>query len=310
MAVAEDATKLADYMQAVVRKAADTTRPPVTYGYKADPAMGVGYWMQETIKCKVLEKPMVVPSGLDHHQGYRVLFSYCSEDGVKHMLEGALPPTLPATEKEPADFQSLADIANNFGAKDPEAASKNSEFCVAFCVPGELAAKVDTPGRDIWMIRFDQDLISPFLQAAKEGNVKKLEAGLDAGVPGNVVDEHGVSALMMAAFMGSTPACEVLLKKGAEVNHQERHGKRSALMFASQGGHLDVVKTLLTNKADTSLTDSEMQTALHWAAVGGRTEVARLLASLGQKDAKNEQGNTAAQVAEKMQHKETAAALM
>eukprot|EP00439_Symbiodinium_sp_Y106_P040504 s1944_g4.t5 len=158
MAVAEDATKLADYMQAVVRKAADTTRPPVTYGYKADPAMGVGYWMQETIKCKVLEKPMVVPSGLDHHQGYRVLFSYCSEDGVKHMLEGALPPTLPATEKEPADFQSLADIANNFGAKDPEAASKNSEFCVAFCVPGELAAKVDTPGRDIWMIRFDQDL--------------------------------------------------------------------------------------------------------------------------------------------------------
>eukprot|EP00439_Symbiodinium_sp_Y106_P025899 s1944_g3.t1 len=130
-----------------------------------------------------------------------------------------------------------------------------------------------------------KDLISPFLQAAKEGNVKKLEAGLDAGVPGNVVDEHGVSALMMAAFMGSTPACEVLLKKGAEVNHQERHGKRSALMFASQGGHLDVVKTLLTNKADTSLTDSEMQTALHWAAVGCEERTGQYGGAGGREDA-------------------------
>ncbi|CAE6968401.1 secG [Symbiodinium natans] len=127
---------------------------------------------------------------------------------------------------------------------------------------------------------------------------------------GNVVDEHGVSALMMAAFMGSNDACEVLLKKGAEVNHAERHSKRTALMMAAQGGHLDVVKTLLTSKADTTQVDIEMQTALHWAAVGGRTEVARLLAALGQKDAKNEQGETPAMVAEKMKHRDTAASLM
>ena len=57
----------------------------------------------------------------------------------------------------------------------------------------------------------------------------KLEGGLGAGVKGhhprfsfdpvpavrrgNVVDEHGVSALMMAAFMGSADSCEVWAAK-------------------------------------------------------------------------------------------------
>ncbi|CAE7424411.1 ANK1 [Symbiodinium pilosum] len=305
---AEDAVKLADYMQAVMRRT--KLRPPLTYGYKGDPDLGVGFWMHDTNKCKVLEKPIVIPSGLDHYQGYSVFFAYCGEEGVKHMLEGACPPILPATEKEPADFASLADIANNFGAKDPEAAKGNSEFCVAICVPQELATKADVPGRDIWMIQFEQDRVSAFLQAAKEGNVEKLEAAMKDGIKGNLVDEHGVSALMMAAFMGSNKACEALLQGGAEVNHAERLNKRTALMMAAQGGHEEVVKSLLAAKADTKEVDSEMQTALHWAAVAGKTAVARLLASIGQKDAKNEQGETPAQVAEKMGHTETAAALM
>eukprot|EP00435_Cladocopium_sp_Y103_P008387 s3385_g2.t1 len=286
---------------------------PPSYGYRADTPLGVGFWTETTTQCKVLEKPIVVPSGQDHFQGYRILYAYCAEEGLTQLLEGALPPILPATTKEPSMFPSLEAISENFGAKDPKAAAwfvfcfagvenvaawymvncaaPNSQFCVPLRVPGELATQVTdvAPGRDIWMVRFDQDLITPFLEAAKTRDAKKLREYLDRGVKGDTVDEDGVSALMMAATEGGAEACEVLLKGGAAVNHAERNNKRTALMFAAQGGHLEAVKTLLAAKADTTQVDSETQTALHWAAVGGRLDTARLLASLGQKTAKNAQ---------------------
>jgi len=294
-------------------KASKAEEPPPTYGYKADTELGLGFWTETTIKSKVLEKPIIVPNGLDHHQGYKMLYAYCSEEGLKSILEGALPPVLPATEKEPSMFPSLEAISQNFGAKDPKAAAVNSTFCVPLRVPAELANKVESKDaafgdRDIWMVRFDQDLITPFLQAAKTCDAAKLKEGLKQ-VKGDTVDEFGVSALMMAATGGGAEACEVLLKGGAAVNHVERYARRTALMCAAQGGHLEVVKTLLAAKADTSQVDAEGQTALHWAALGGRLETARLLASLGQKNTKNQQGQTPAEVAEKMGHTETAAAL-
>lgn len=286
----------------------------------ADTELGIGYWMEIKTGCKVVEKPVIVPSGLDHHQGYRILYAYCGKEGVESLLEGALPPMLPATAKEPKEFATLEAIAENFGAKDPKAAAANSAFCVALRVPAELATQAEAPGgRDLWIVRFDQDLITPFLQAAKTKNAAKLAAGLKEGVKGDVVDEEGVSALMMAASEGGAEACEVLLKGGALVNHAERLNGRTALMFAAQGNHLEAVKTLLAAKADTTKVDSEGNTALHWAAVAGGLETARLLASLGQKTTKNAKGQTPADLAEEMakkehpvktaQHAETAAAL-
>lgn len=300
---------LADFLEATARN--QKGELPPSYGYRADTPLGVGFWTETTTQCKVLEKPIVVPSGQDHFQGYRILYAYCAEEGLTQLLEGALPPILPATTKEPSMFPSLEAISENFGAKDPKAAAPNSQFCVPLRVPGELATQVTdvAPGRDIWMVRFDQDLITPFLEAAKTRDAKKLREYLDRGVKGDTVDEDGVSALMMAATEGGAEACEVLLKGGAAVNHAERNNKRTALMFAAQGGHLEAVKTLLAAKADTTQVDSETQTALHWAAVGGRLDTARLLASLGQKTAKNAQGKTPAEVAEAMKHAETAAAL-
>lgn len=300
---------LADFLEAQFRN--QKGELPESYGYRADTPLGVGFWTETTTQCKVLEKPIVVPHGQDHFQGYSILYAYCAEEGLTQLLEGVLPPILPATPKEPSKFPSLEAISENFGAKDPKAAAPNSKFCVPLRVPGELATQVTdvAPGRDIWMVRFDQDLITPFLQAAKACDATKLRAGLAEGVKGDTVDEDGVSALMMAASEGGAEACEVLLKGGAAVNHAERKNKRTALMCAAQGGHLEAVKTLLAAKADTTQVDSETQTALHWAAVGGRLETARLLASLGQKTAKNAQGKTPAEVAEAMKHAETAAAL-
>merc|ERR1712130_88021 len=96
-----------------------------------------------------------------------------------------------------------------------------SDFCVVLRVPAELVSKVDTPDRDLWIVRFDQDVISPFLQAAKEGDAAMVTKAVESGVSGKAVDEDGVSALMMAATNGSLETCEVLLKHGADANGVE-----------------------------------------------------------------------------------------
>lgn len=300
---------MAAYMEVLTRK--QRGEPPAGYGYKADVAMGVGFFREEQSGVKVLEKPVIVPSGKSDFQGNMVLFAYSSEDGVKSLLEGGLPPMLPCTSKDPKSFASKAAIADNFGNKDAEASVKKgtSDFCVAFRVPAELATKVDTPGRDLWIVRFDQDLISPFLQAAKEGDAAILQKGVDSGISGQTVDECGVSALMMAATKGSLESCQVLLQHGAEVNTAEPLSGRTPLMFAAQGGFNDVAELMIGKKADLSKADSEGGTALMWAAVANKADTAKLLAGFGSKDQKNAKGETALAVAEAMGHAATVAVL-
>mmetsp|Transcript_149009 Transcript_149009/g.415231 ORF Transcript_149009/g.415231 Transcript_149009/m.415231 type:complete len:309 (-) Transcript_149009:319-1245(-) len=300
---------LADYMEAIARR--QKAEPPTGYGYKADVAMGVGFFREEKTGCNVLEKPVVIPSGKPEYQGYVIVFAYSSEEGVKSLLEGQLPPMLPATKKEPKEFATKAAIADNFGNKDAEASVKKgtSDFCVALRVPSELASKVDTPGRDLWIVRFDQDVISPFLQAAKECDLPMVTKGLESGISGGTVDEDGVSALMMAATKGSLEACQVLIAHSADVNGAEPINCRTPLMFAAQGGFTDVVELLIGKKADPSKVDSEGATALMWAATANRAPTAKVLASFGFTDMTNQEGQTALAIAEKMNHASTIAVL-
>jgi len=304
-----DVEKLADYMEAHARR---MNPGSVTgYGYQADVGLGVGFFREENHGCKCLEKPVIVPSGNTEYQGYMVLFAYAQKEGLEGLLQGQLPPVLPATTKEPKNFESLTAIADNFGAKDPNAAAVNSAYCVALRVPASLATQAQVEGRDIWMVRFDQDLISPFLQGVKAGSIEKVKAGIAAGVSGAVVDEDFVSALMMAAMTGNSEICEALLDNGADVNYAESHSNRTALMFAAQSGSPTAVQLLLTKKADPSKVDSEGATALMWAAVSNKVDCAKVLASQGLKDVRNKEGLTALEVAQKMgeTHAATAAAL-
>eukprot|EP00416_Gambierdiscus_australes_P037522 CAMPEP_0171107266 /NCGR_PEP_ID=MMETSP0766_2-20121228/66447_1 /TAXON_ID=439317 /ORGANISM="Gambierdiscus australes, Strain CAWD 149" /LENGTH=302 /DNA_ID=CAMNT_0011568527 /DNA_START=91 /DNA_END=999 /DNA_ORIENTATION=+ len=300
---------MADYMEATARR--QTVEPPAGYGYKADMGMGVGFFRDQITGCQVLEKPVVIPSGKPMHQGYVIVYAYSKEEGIRSLLEGALPPMLPATRKEPREFASKAEIAHNFGNKDPEASVKQgtSDFCVALRVPAELATKVDAPGRDLWIVRFDQDVVSPLLQAAKEGDVALVSKGVESGVDGAVVDEDGVSAVMMAASKGSLGTCQVLLDHGASANSAEPINNRTPLMFAAQGGFVDVLELLLGKKADASAVDSEGCTALMWAATAGHPQAAKVLAGFGFADKTNRQGLTALAIAEKMGHATTAAML-
>jgi len=294
---------LSEFMEAKARRT--KAEVPHGYGYKADVGLGVGFYTEEKNQVKVLEDPVKIPSGNLLMHGYAIVYAYCTKDGVESLLSGQMPPQLPCTKKEPTEFGSLAQIADNFGSKDT---SKKMDFCVAFRVPAELANPVEGPGvggRDIWIVRFDNDAVSPLLEAAKMGAVTKVSKLLDSGlVPATAMDEQGVSALMMAACEGHLQVCQALMKKGADVNHAEVLTNKTALMFAAQAGHTSIVELLLQAKADAAKVDNEGCTALMWAATAGRKDVVALLCAKAPatKGTKNAQGQTAAQLAEAMGH--------
>lgn len=308
---AAPASGMSEFMEAVARNGSGTL--PDGYGYEADVALRVGFYRYAKNGVKVLEKPVRIPSGDSNIQGYMIFYAYCSKDGMVSLLEGGMPPQLPCTVKEPSAFESLEAIADNFGNKDPKSAKANSEYSAVFRVPAQLATQVDTPDRDIWIVRFDQDYVSPYLQHVKEGEVEKATKFLDEGaVKASCVDEEGVSGLMMAAMAGNVAMCEMLINRRAQINWVEPINSRTPLMFAAQGGFTSIVDLMLKSGADIMKQDSEGQSALMWAALGGKTETAKLLKAQGGPELlalKNTGGTTALDVAKVVGHTETVAVI-
>jgi len=130
---------------------------------------------------------------------------------------------------------------------------------------------------------------------------------LNAGANVNVKDEAGMTPLMHAA---SRKICEMLLSAGADIHATDEEG-RSALMWLAEGqgmelvieagGVLDAidnegktalihhtinndigaVRHLIRAKADLNIKDNSGKTALRYALVDGRREIADLLKKSG-----------------------------
>jgi ankyrin repeat protein len=89
-------------------------------------------------------------------------------------------------------------------------------------------------------------------------------------------------ALWSAAYNGDLPGTERLIAEGVDVNVWDQHG-RSALTFASAGGHLHVVRRLVSAGAwvEPFQEDSVFMTPLMCAAEGGHIETAEFLLDHG-----------------------------
>lgn len=93
------------------------------------------------------------------------------------------------------------------------------------------------------MFQLDKFKSKIFLDAARIGNAKILEALLFEGIDVNVKDKDGWTALMWAAYKCHYEIVDLLLKNGADINMKDDNGK-TAFLIAEGGMHNEIAELL------------------------------------------------------------------
>ena len=89
-------------------------------------------------------------------------------------------------------------------------------------------------------------------------------------------NEKGYSALMLAAYNGNLEVALFLLASGADPNSADLSGS-SVLMGAAFKGDLSIVRLLIDSGAEADARNAKNQSALDFAKMFGRAEVALFL---------------------------------
>ncbi|GIK87780.1 MAG: hypothetical protein BroJett026_32610 [Betaproteobacteria bacterium] len=145
----------------------------------------------------------------------------------------------------------------------------------------------DSVGADGWPV---------LVVASREGNLRTVEALLDAGAKPDVRNPFGDTALMLASLNGHVDVARRLRAKGAAVDH----AGWTPLIYAATGGHDELVRFLLGEGADIDARSPNGTTALMMAVREERFSTAVLLIERGADVAHaNENGATALQWAER-----------
>ena len=97
-------------------------------------------------------------------------------------------------------------------------------------------------------IEIDLALVWSFHDAARKGDVSKVVDMVEAGMPVDIADTNGKTALMWAASHNFTDIVRFLLIKGADVDKRNPVGD-TALHDASYKNHTDVIRILLQHGA-------------------------------------------------------------
>jgi ankyrin repeat protein len=130
--------------------------------------------------------------------------------------------------------------------------------------------------------------------AARDGDLEKVQCLLNQGIDVDSTDEDGNTALIIASNEGHIDIVQLLLKKNAKLDIQATEGGSTALICASAEGHLEIVKALLTKNSNVDIQNQYGCTALLLSSSHGQLEVVRALLEKGAKvDIQDEDGDTA-----------------
>ena len=90
----------------------------------------------------------------------------------------------------------------------------------------------------------------PLTEAARLNDDMLVKMLLEAGAKVDSANPDDETALMLAIKNGSLPMTETLVKAGADVNRIEKFHNQTPLIYAAAGGHIGIVKLLLSKDAD------------------------------------------------------------
>lgn len=125
---------------------------------------------------------------------------------------------------------------------------------------------------------FNQTMVSEnvVFSYAREGKLARLIEALDYVEDINEKNIKGHSLLMLSAFGGHQDLARYLISKGADVNYRDNSGT-SILMGVSFRGDVDLFKMLVNAGADIDAQNVLGQTALDYALMFNRQDIASFI---------------------------------
>lgn len=100
---------------------------------------------------------------------------------------------------------------------------------------------------------------------------------VDEGMPVDIVNNYGNTALMRAAYRNRTDVVQVLLQNGAAVDKQSNSDGFTALHFASFTSNTDVIRMLLRHGASRDIKSKNGKTPIECTRGMNKEEAVRLL---------------------------------
>lgn len=132
----------------------------------------------------------------------------------------------------------------------------------------------------------------PLHDAAKEGDLKRIQTLIEKGTNINAKDENDLTALHYAAIEAHRSIGELLVDNGANVNAQNQKGW-APLHHAVFHGKKEIVEVLVAHGADVNIKDKDGKMPLCVAMEGGNEDIAVLLINADAKiDTMRERGKT------------------
>jgi uncharacterized protein len=118
------------------------------------------------------------------------------------------------------------------------------------------------------------------VDAAREGDLSRLQTLIVSGTNINAKDENGATPLMLASQADRADIVKVLISAKADVNAKAVNGV-TPLIAASGMGHAKIVRLLVGAGADVNVSVESGATALFAAAQEGYPDVVQLLIAAG-----------------------------
>lgn len=148
-----------------------------------------------------------------------------------------------------------------------------------------------------------------FALAVEQGDLKRVAAWLDNGLPADFQGDRIGSGLMIAAWEGNVAMMDLFARHGARIDLTNRYDEQ-ALLLAAWRGHLAAVQWLLDHGAVADRPGARW-TALHYATFANHPQIASLLlARGGDVNARAPNGSTVLMMAAREGHADLARQLL